>query len=76
MRSYRLYLIPVLVLLAGLLSHCAVDPEDDILAPTSDISTGTHPIHGWLWAFDAETASCRVFHTQDRKAWASFRPFH
>lgn len=72
MRKFERYFLPVLVLFIVLLSHCAVDPEDDLLAPETNESTSTHPIHGWLWAFDAEAASCQVFHTEDLKQWKTF----
>jgi len=72
MRTFKLYFFPLLILLAGLLSHCAVDPEDDILAPDTNGSSESHPIHSWLWAFDSEAASCQVFHTEDLQMWATF----
>ncbi len=72
MRKFKYNFIPVLVILLGLISHCAVDPEDDLLAPKTNESTSAHPIHGWLWAFDADATSCQVFHTVDLKQWASF----
>ncbi len=72
MRKFKFYFIPILALLVGLLSHCAVDPEDDLLAPETKEATGNHPIHGWLWTFDAGAASCQVFHTEDLKQWKTF----
>lgn len=73
MRTFKRYFFPpLLILTAGLLSHCAVDPEDDILAPETNGSTETQPIHAWLWAFNSEAASCEVFHTVDLLKWGSF----
>jgi hypothetical protein len=72
MRKYRQYFFLLLILLAGFVNHCAVDPEDDILAPEMNDPGESHPIHAWLWAFDSKAASCRVFHTLDLQMWASF----
>jgi hypothetical protein len=61
-----------LLLFLALFSSCAVDPEDDILAPEMETPTTGHPINAWLWAFDAEAASCKVYHTADKREWATF----
>jgi len=70
MRKMHLYIIPTLILIVGLLSSCAVDPEDDI-TPDNEPTT-KHERKAWLWAYDADTDSVRVFHTVDLLQWASF----
>lgn len=73
MRILKLYFLAVLSLLFVFLSNCAVDPGDDILSSDDDDdSTTTHTIKGWLWAYNSESASCDVFHTEDLQKWASF----
>jgi hypothetical protein len=72
MRTFKRYFFPLLLLFAGFISQCAVDPEDDILAPETNESSESYPIHSWLWAFDSKAAYCQVFHTVDLQKWASF----
>jgi len=72
MKKLKRHFLLVLIPFFGLLSHCAVDPEDDLFAPETEELTDTHPIHGWLWAFDTEAASCQVFHTEDLKLLKTF----
>jgi len=55
-----------------MLNSCAVDPEDDIITPKNNEPTTGHSIHAWLWAFDADAASGKVYHTVDKQEWASF----
>ncbi len=72
MRKLKLYYLPVLIVLIGLLSQCAVDPEDDILAPENEEPTTKHTIAGWVWAYNSDDAVCNVYHTEDMQMWASF----
>jgi len=72
MKNMKRFFLPALVVLLGLITHCAVNPEDDLLTPKMDEPDAGHPIHGWLWAYNSDAATCDVFHTEDLQKWASF----
>lgn len=72
MKYFRYFFVLVTGFFIFGLVGCAVDPEKDILAPKNEDSSTGHPIHAWLWAFDDDAGSVQVYHTVDKKAWASF----
>lgn len=68
--NYKFILMVIIIL--SMFGNCAVDPEDDILKPGQEDTGEKHSINAWLWAFDADAASCHVYHTADKQEWATF----